>query len=214
MGRWAGENNYDSLVEASVDSIAALSGPWAPLTREQAIAAVKALIARESTFRPDSVRGEPQAGDASVGLMQVLYSTAQGLGYPGEVGDAATLTGLFDPGTNIYLGTKYLWTLFHKTGGSIQAAWSAYNGGYRPSLGFGARRTASTPVVCLVWKPTAPRTGRTIAQDCQVVGSTTPGEFSNQPYVNAVSNYYTYFFGSGPPRAGLADNSPAEDPAR
>lgn len=199
MGRWAGENVYDSLVEASVDSVSGLNGPWSPLSRDQAIAAVKALIAKESAFKPDSLRGEPQVGDASVGLMQVLYSTAQRLGYPGQVGDKAQLTGLFDPGTNIYLGTKLFWTLYHQTGGDLQAAWSAYNGGYRPELGFGARRTADTPVVCLVWKPTAPRQGRTVARDCQVVGSTTPGEFSNQSYVTAVSNYYTYFFGIAPP---------------
>jgi soluble lytic murein transglycosylase-like protein len=203
MGRWARERDFDALVGVAVDSATNTLGPWAPLTREQAIAAVKALIAKESGFQPDRVRGEPQIGDASVGLMQVLYSTAKGLGYPGPVGSPQGLTGLFAPGTNIYLGTKYLHQLLSKTGGDLDAAWSAYNGGYRPSLGFGARRTASSPRVCLRWKVTAPATGRTVARDCEVVGDTEAGKFSNQSrYVDAVRNYYAYFFGPGPLAAG------------
>ena len=209
MGRWVREREYDALVGAAVDSIANVSGPWAPLTREQAIAAVKALIAKESAFNPASVRGEPQLGDASVGLMQVLYSTARGLGYPGPIGDANTLTGLFAPGANIYVGTKYLHQLLSKTGGDLDAAFSAYNGGYRPSLGFGARRTTATPRVCLRWRSGAPSTGRTIARDCELLGDTEAGKFSNQTrYVDLARNYYAYFFGAAPLAAGQTPPSP------
>jgi hypothetical protein len=81
----------------------------------------------------------------------------------------------------------------------LDAAWSAYNGGYRPTLGFGARRTAGAPRVCLRWKANAPATGRTIARDCELVGDTEPGKFSNQTrYVDVVRNYYAYFFGLAP----------------
>lgn len=209
MGRWAREREYDALVGTVVDSIANVSGPWAPLSRDQAIAAVKALIAKESGFNPASVRGEPQLGDASVGLMQVLYSTARGLGYPGPVGEAATLTGLFAPGANIYVGTKYLHQLLSRTGGDLDAAFSAYNGGYRPALGFGQRRTATTPRVCLRWRASAPVTGRTITRDCELVGDTEPGKFSNQSrYVDLVRNYYAYFFGAAPLAAGQTPPSP------
>lgn len=214
MGRWAHERDYDALVGAAVDSVTNTQGPWAPLTREQAIAAVKALIAKESGFNADRVRGEPQIGDASIGLMQVLYSTAKGLGYPGPAGSPQGLTGLFAPGANIYIGAKLLHQLLSKTGGDLDAAFSAYNGGYRPSLGFGARRTASTPRVCLRWKPTAPTTGRTIDRDCDLVGDLGPGMFSNQSrYVDVVRNYYAYFFGPGPLAAGQTPPpSPAHTP--
>lgn len=204
MGRWAREREFDALVGAAVDSVANTLGPWSPLTREQAVAAVKALIAAESGFNPERVRGEPHLGDASVGLMQVLYSTAKAMGYPGPVGDAGQLTGLFTPGTNIYIGAKYLWTLLSRTGGNLDAAASAYNGGFRPHLGFGGRRTATTPRVCLRWKATAPATGRTIDRDCELVGSTTPGTFSNQGYVDKVRNYDAYFFASAPGQPGPA----------
>jgi hypothetical protein len=203
MGRWAREREYDDLVGAAVDSVANTQGPWAPLSREQAIAAVKALIAKESAFNPERVRGEPQIGDASVGLMQLLYSTARGLGFPGPIGSPNDLTGLFAPGANIYVGAKYLHQLLSKTGGDLDAAWSAYNGGYRPSLGFGVRRTAATPRVCLRWRSGAPSTGRTIARDCELLGDTEPGKFSNQSrYVDVVRNYYAYFFAPGPLAAG------------
>lgn len=203
MGRWAREREYDALVGASVDSVAATMGPWAPLSRDGAVAAVKAIIAKESAFNPAAVRGEPHLGDtaASVGLMQLLYTTARGLGYPGLPGSPQGLTGLFDPGTNIYLGTKYLWVQLSRAG-NLDGAFSAYNGDYRPRLGFGVRRTTATPRVCLRWKAAAPKTGRIINRDCEVVGSTVPGTFSNQSYVDRARNYYAYFFGPGPLPAG------------
>ncbi len=64
---------------------------------------VKAVIAQESGFRSNAYRAEPRINDASRGLMQVLYRTAQSqLGYSG------TPDGMFDPATSIDLGTKYL----------------------------------------------------------------------------------------------------------
>lgn len=204
MGRWARENDFDDVVGAAVDSVTQVQGPWAGLSRDQAVAAVKAVIAKESAFDPSRVRGEPQLGDASVGLMQVLYSTARGLGYPGPIGDPDNLTGLFTPGTNVYLGATYLWQKLVQTGGDLEAAFSAYNGGYRPELGFGGRRDGSTPLVCLQWKPTAPPSGRVVSRDCAVIGSTAPGTFSNQKYVDLAGDYYAYFFGAPPGQAGPA----------
>lgn len=191
MARWAREHDFDTLIQAMSDSFGKRVSPEL----------IKAIVATESGFNPDRVRGEPQIGDASIGLMQVLYSTAKRLGYPGPVGEASKLTGLFRPDANLYIGTKLLDELLGQTGGDVDAAISAYNGGYRPDLGFGKRRTATTPRVCLQWKPTAPPKGRTIARDCQVIGSTTVGEFSNQPYVTRVRSYLDYFFGNPPPRA-------------
>lgn len=198
MGRWARENEFNSLVRNAVVSVANIWGAWPGMDQDHAYAALKAIVARESRFDPAALRGEPQVGDASIGLTQVLYSTARTLGFPGPVGDRVTLTGLYAPATNLFIGAKYLWKMLDKTGGDLDAAFSAYNGGYRPELGFGARRTASTPPVCLVWRNTAPKTGRILSRDCAVLGSQKVGEFSNQSYVTAAHDYYNYFFGTLP----------------
>lgn len=205
MGRFARENEFDPLVNSAVESVANMDGPW-PIPKDRAFALVKGLIAAESSFNPSATRGEPHLGDASIGLMQVLYSTAKGLGFPGPTGDVTKLTGLYAPATNTYYGARLLRKLLLQAGNEAGAI-SAYNGGYRPSLGFGRPRTATTPRVCLQWRATAPATGRTIDRDCEVLGSTTPGTYSNQPYVNKVKSYTDYFF-RNPPVAG--SGRPAE----
>lgn len=193
MGRFARENEFDDLVRsAGVDSIANMDGAW-PISKDRAFALIKGLIGAESAFDPSATRGEPQLGDASIGLMQVLYSTAKGLGYPGPVGDRTKLTGLYAPATNIYYGARLIRKLLISAGNEAGAT-SAYNGGWRPELGFGRPRTANTPRVCLAWKSTAPVTGKTIDRDCLIVGSTTPGTYSNQSYVDKVRSYADYFF--------------------
>lgn len=60
-----------------------------------------AFIETESAFKPDAFRQEP-SGVASYGLMQVLDSTAAGLGL---TGDASQMN---DPETGIFYGLKYL----------------------------------------------------------------------------------------------------------
>lgn len=63
---------------------------------------VLAFIAVESAFKPTAYRWEPLKLDASYGLMQIMYKTAQWLGYPGAP------EGLYDPETNIYWGMRYI----------------------------------------------------------------------------------------------------------
>lgn len=76
-------------------------------------ALVFAIIRKESDFNIMDKRVEPtlekvsdpEAGlieDASVGLMQVLYSTAKSMGYKGS------MEGLYDVDTNVYYGCRYL----------------------------------------------------------------------------------------------------------
>ncbi|TAN55364.1 MAG: lytic transglycosylase domain-containing protein [Magnetospirillum sp.] len=66
---------------------------------------VLAVIQIESSFQPTAYRAEPQIGDASYGLMQVLYSTASDRGYGGDP------AGLFDPEVNIRIGmAQLLWS--------------------------------------------------------------------------------------------------------
>lgn len=90
---------------------------------------VLATIAVESSFNTNAYRAEPQLGDASYGLMQVLSRTARDMGYSGAA------DGLFDPETNIRVGMAYMrWTwefLERKLGRTpSEAEWfSAYNGG-------------------------------------------------------------------------------------
>lgn len=199
MGRWTLENAYDRHVIAAVESL-----PW-PIAREQAIALVKGVIASESSFNPRATADEAHIGDSSAGLMQVLYTTARRLGYTGprpSPADKDKLTGLYDPHTNIALGTKLLSQLLAQYGGDIERAASAYNGGDRPTLALGTRATKAGRI-CLQWKPTAPASGRTIDRDCARPYSYKIGEFGNQPYVSKVVHNYNYFFvsaaGSPPP---------------
>lgn len=63
---------------------------------------VLTFIAVESSFKPAAYRYEVHKLDASYGLMQILFKTAQWLGYQGAP------EGLYDPATNIYWGMRYI----------------------------------------------------------------------------------------------------------
>jgi soluble lytic murein transglycosylase-like protein len=97
---------------------------------------VKAVISTESSWNPTAYRAEPRINDASYGLMQLLYRTAKGLGYTG-VPD-----GLYDPATNIDLGTMLLGQLRMRFGDDFRAVYSAYNSG-SPSLWQTSREVAA-----------------------------------------------------------------------
>lgn len=173
---WAREDDFDSIIAAWVASF-----NW-PVDGAQVTALVKAIIGQESAYNPAAVRQEP-GGDASIGLMQVLFSTAQSLGYPGEIGDPTQLTGLYDPSTNLYVGIKLVWTLMDQLGASFPSVASAYNGGIRQSIGMGAPVTKAT-TVCLA---------RNTAGDCIKTFTAQPGQYGNQPYVDAVMKNFDYF---------------------
>ena len=164
--RWPNENKFDGIIA----SVAELYHVPLPL--------IKAVISLESEFLPGAYRDEaprpslpptpdfPAGGDRSIGLMQLLVRTARTLGYRGAVGDRRTLTGLYDPATNIALGAELLRddvAEARRRGLGLDAAISAYNGGWRPSLGFGAKRA--------------------------------DGKFANQAYVHVVAERYRYFGG-------------------
>lgn len=156
---------------------------------------LKAIVAAESSFNPRARRGEPQIGDASYGLTQLLGATARRLGYAGTLGDHEKRTGgLYDPAINLQYGARFLRSVLDQVGGELPAAASAYNGGYRPSLGFG-RPVEKATTLCLEWKQSAPKTGRTIARDCARSFTAQPGQFGNQPYVDKVMGYYRSFGG-------------------
>lgn len=165
-----------------------------------------ACIERESGGDPAARRGEPQQNDASVGLCQLLLGTARTLGYTGAMGTPAKLDGLFNPETNLTFAAKFWADLWAQFGGAVDRCASAYNGGDRPSLGFGTRATAdvvaATPRVCLEHDEDS---GACVKwRDLKV------GEFGNQPYVSAFVasfNRWAAELGDAP-----AADAPTDDP--
>ena len=88
-------------------------------------ALIKAVMRRESAFKPNAVREEPQIGDASIGLMQVLVKTAQWQMNDSNINRQM----LFDPAFNVEVGTKYLRYLLNRYSGDLKKAIAAYNAG-------------------------------------------------------------------------------------
>jgi soluble lytic murein transglycosylase-like protein len=71
-------------------------------------------------------RYNPRATGAGtyIGLMQISYRTAQGIGYTGS------RAGLYDPETNLKFGMKYLGEAYRQAGGNLCGAVSKYQGGH------------------------------------------------------------------------------------
>jgi hypothetical protein len=137
---------------------------------------ILATIGQESGWNRKALRLEKKIHDASYGLMQILYRTARQLGYKGERGEADKLSGLFDPAVNIDLGTKLLAQNRH-IAGNWSGAISAYNGGWRPHLGFGRPATEDLSI-CLA--------RHQLTGDCIKRREVKLGEYGNAEYVEAV----------------------------
>lgn len=86
---------------------------------------IKAFIQTESSWNPNAVRQEPQINDASIGLMQILLKTAQWLTNNPNLASAD----LYNAGTNIDIGTKYIAKQLSRYSGDIPKAIAAYNAG-------------------------------------------------------------------------------------
>lgn len=172
MKRWAREDDFEREIAGVHRSF-----PRVP------VEVIKAVIGVESGFNPNAVTKEP--GDTwSAGLMQMTPATANALGNP-LVGDSL-LNQMKKPAHAIYWGTKLLNDLATRLGTDWPAVYSAYNGGIRPHLGFGARVTRST-TVCLVRDL---NTG-----DCAKSYTARPGEFGNQPHVDRFTRALEHFKG-------------------
>ena len=78
-----------------------------------------AITRRESSFMSDA-----NSGVGAKGLMQLMPKTARGLGY-----EKSSEIGLFDSGSNIRLGTKYLRNLLDMSEGNQVIATASYNAG-------------------------------------------------------------------------------------
>ncbi len=82
---------------------------------------VHKVVLRESRYQPNVIgRGQ------TMGLMQIMYTTARGLGYTG------TPRGLLDPDTNLTWGVLYLAGAYRKANGDQALADRYYARGYAP----------------------------------------------------------------------------------
>jgi len=93
---------------------------------------VKAIMDRESNFNPNAVRVESKINDKSIGLMQVLTETAKWIAPFRDLTKQQIEEKLYDPITNISVGTKYiLWQLgrYGRDNEGTKKAISAYNAG-------------------------------------------------------------------------------------
>lgn len=164
--RWTNEEKFNKEVEFAADRFNVPPN------------LILAFIGHESGFKPTAVRNEPAINDKSIGLMQILYGTAKGEGFTGTEAE------LFEPATNIYYGTSYLARQLARAGNNTPNAISAYNGGWRPEIGFGA--VATRPLtICLARDQ--------VTGQCIKTRNVPIGEYSNQEYVLAILKNYGYF---------------------
>jgi soluble lytic murein transglycosylase-like protein len=109
-------------------------------------ALVHRIIQRESGYDPSASRG------GNLGLMQIRYDTARGMGYTGPA------SGLLDANTNLTYAVPYLANAYMVAGGSPDRAVSLYAGGYyyvakRKGLLPELRTAASQPMSVTVATP-------------------------------------------------------------
>jgi soluble lytic murein transglycosylase len=98
---------------------------------------VQALMREESSFNPTAV-----SGSNALGLMQLLPSTASDVaGWLNRPNFQALQ--LFDPSTNVTLGTRYLRFLLEFFKGNAMYAVGAYNGGPGAMQGWVSKRPTS-----------------------------------------------------------------------
>src|SRR3954468_8508045 len=87
------------------------------------VALVKAVVAVESAYEPTAVSNK-----GALGLMQIIPETAQRYGVTDEA-QRTLQQKLFDPATNIRIGTRYLRDLLDLFAHDVTLALAAYNAG-------------------------------------------------------------------------------------
>lgn len=189
---------------APVKNILDLAAPFQPWITAAALARgirpalLNGVITQESFWNPRAIRGEAHLASASIGLGQLLPSTAN-----------MTPAQLRDPQQNIQATATYLAAQLQRYQGDEAAAVAAYNAGRAVRLQKGAR-------FCLAWKSTAPKTGRQLDRDCErIYVAPFDGAFGNQPHVDKVMRYVKMFEDAArtDPRFRSSANQAAKQPA-
>jgi soluble lytic murein transglycosylase-like protein len=93
------------------------------------VALVHRVVIRESRYNPGARNGP------NLGLMQIQYRTARGVGYTGSA------AGLLDAETNLTYAVRYLAGAYRAAGGNASRAVAYYASGYH---GRGVRQPAAT----------------------------------------------------------------------
>jgi soluble lytic murein transglycosylase-like protein len=99
---------------------------------------VHRVIRRESNYNPGAV-----GGGGALGLMQIKYATARGMGYDGPP------AGLLDANVNLTYAVRYLAGAYRVADGHHDRAVSYYAGGYYYAAkrrGMGGLTTARAPL--------------------------------------------------------------------
>jgi soluble lytic murein transglycosylase-like protein len=95
----------------------------ATMTREANAQGVPPAIADAVAMVETAYRADARGSSGEIGLMQILPTTAAGLGFRGAIAD------LYDPETNIHLGVQYLARAWAMSGGDICRALMKYRAG-------------------------------------------------------------------------------------
>jgi len=101
---------HDGALDAMITRHAAANGLPVEL--------VHRVVTRESGYNPRARSG------GNLGLMQIKYATARGVGYNGSP------SGLMDPETNLTYAVRYLAGAYHAAGGNPRRAVALYASGY------------------------------------------------------------------------------------
>lgn len=101
---------HDGALDAMIARHAAANGLPVEL--------VHRVVTRESGYNPRARSG------GNLGLMQIKYATARGVGYTGAP------SGLMDPETNLTYAVRYLAGAYHAAGGNPRRAVALYASGY------------------------------------------------------------------------------------
>lgn len=91
-----------------------------------------AVVQNESSFNPSAT-----GAVGEIGLTQIRYTTAQGLGYTGSARD------LYSPEINLAYGMAYLGEAYRRGGGTVCGTMMKYQAGL-----YATRETDSTRLAC------------------------------------------------------------------
>ena len=101
---------------------------------------VHRVVKRESGYNPRARNG------SNLGLMQIKYATARGVGYTGSA------SGLMDAETNLTYATRYLAGAYRAAGGNQNRAVALYASGYHGRGVPRERRVAATTPWQMPWQ--------------------------------------------------------------